>query len=53
MQFLPTNLNAPVQWCLNGPQFKWQPNNNIAPGGPGPFNLLFANQFQWAPYNNI
>ena len=29
------------------------PNNNIGPWGPGPFNLIFANQFQWAPYNNI
>ena len=27
-------------------------NNNIYPGGPGPFNLIFANQFKWAPYNN-
>ena len=37
------------------------PNNNIDPGGPGPFNLIFANQPKWAPtiifkwalYNNI
>ena len=29
------------------------PNNNIDPGGPGPFNFIFANQFKWAPYNNI
>ena len=21
-------------------------NNNIDPGGPGPFNLMFANQFK-------
>ena len=21
-------------------------NNNINPGGPGPFNLMFANQFK-------
>ena len=28
-------------------------NNNIDPGGPGPLNLIFANQFKWAPYNNI
>ena len=36
-------------------------NNNIDLGGPGPFNLIFANQlkwapaiiFKWAPYNNI
>ena len=33
---------------LNGP-----PNNNIVAGGPGPFNLIFANQFKCAPYNNI
>ena len=38
---------------LNGPQFKWAPNNNIDPGGPGSFNLIFANQFKWTPYNNI
>ena len=29
------------------------PNNNIDPGGPGPFNLIFANQFKWVPNNNI
>ena len=29
------------------------PQQNIDPGGPGPFNLIFAKQFQWAPYNNI
>ena len=29
------------------------PNNNIDPRGPGPLNLLFANQFKWPPYNNI
>ena len=29
------------------------PNNNIVPKIPGPFNLIFANQFKWAPYNNI
>ena len=33
---------------LNGP-----PNNNIAPEGPDPFNLIFAKQFEWAPNNNI
>ena len=33
--------------------FKWVPNNNIDPGGPGPLNLIFANQFKWALYNNI
>ena len=22
------------------------PNNNIDPGGPGPFNLMFADQFK-------
>ena len=26
---------------LNGP-----PNNNIDPGGPGPFNIMSANQFK-------
>ena len=34
---------------LNEPQtiiFKWAHNNNIDPGGPGPFNLIFANQFK-------
>ena len=29
------------------------PNNIINPEGPGPLNLIFANQFKWAPYNNI
>ena len=29
------------------------PNNNIDPGSSDPFNLIFANQFKWAPYNNI
>ena len=24
-------------------------NNSIDPGGPGPFNLILANQFKWAP----
>ena len=28
-------------------------NNNIGLGGPGPLNLIFANQFKNAPYNNI
>ena len=27
-------------------------NNNIDPGGPGPLNLIFANQFKNAPYNS-
>ena len=27
--------------------------NNFDPGGPGPFNLIFADQFKWAPNNNI
>ena len=27
-------------------------NNNIDPGDPGPLNLILANQFKWAPYNN-
>ena len=29
------------------------PYNNIDLRGPGLFNLNFANQFKWAPYNNI
>ena len=37
---------GPLQDYLNGPQFKWTPNNNIVSGGQGPFNLLFANQFK-------
>ena len=28
-------------------------NNNIDPGGPGPLNLIFTNQFKWAPNNDI
>ena len=28
---------------------KKAPNNNIDPGGQGPFNLIIANQFKWAP----
>ena len=28
-------------------------NNNIDRGGPGSFNLIFANQFKWAPNNNF
>ena len=28
-------------------------NNNIDSRGLGPLNLIFANQFKWAPYNNI
>ena len=28
-------------------------NNNIDPGGPGHLNLIFTNQFKWAPNNNI
>ena len=28
-------------------------NNNIDRGGPSPLNLIFTNQFKWAPYNNI
>ena len=26
--------------------FKWAPNNKIDPGGPGPFTIMFANQFK-------
>ena len=57
---------GPLQQYLNGPQFKWAPNNNIDPGGPGLFNLIFPTnlkmppaiifkcpQFNWAPNNNI
>ena len=29
------------------------PNNNIDPGGLGPFNLIFANHFKNDFYNNI
>ena len=28
-------------------------NNSIDLGGSGPLNLIFTNQFKWAPYNNI
>ena len=28
-------------------------NNNIDPGGSSPLNLIFSNQFKWAPNNNI
>ena len=28
------------------PQFKWALNDNIDPGGPGPLNLMFGNQFK-------
>ena len=37
---------GPIQEYLNGPQFKWVPNNNIDSGGPGPFNLMFSNQLK-------
>ena len=33
--------------------FKCARNNNIDPEGLGPLNLIFANQFKWAPYNKI
>ena len=42
--FLQTNLNGPPTII-----FKWDHNNNIDPGGPGPLNLIFANQFEWGP----
>ena len=29
---------GPLQYYLNGPQFKWAPNDNIDPGSLGPFN---------------
>ena len=34
------------QQNLNGPQLKCPHNNNIDPGGPGPLNLMLANQFK-------
>ena len=40
---------GPLQTYLKSPQFKWASNNNIDPGGPGPLNLIFANQFKWGP----
>ena len=40
---------GPLQNYLNGPLFKRAPNNNTDPGGTGPLNLIFANQFKWAP----
>ena len=46
--FLPTNLNGPPTII-----FKWAPYNSIDSGDPGPFNLIFANQFKSAPYNHI
>ena len=33
--------------------FKWAPNNNIEPGGPGPLNVIFTTPFKWALNNNI
>ena len=39
---------GPLQQYLNGPQFKWAPNNNIDPDGP-----LKWPQIKWAPQNNI
>ena len=41
IQFLPTNLKM-----LPTIIFKWPPNNNIVPEGPGPFNLMFVDQFK-------
>ena len=35
-----------LQSYLNGPQFKWAPNNNIGPGSLGPLTLIFTNQFK-------
>ena len=29
------------------------PNNNFDPRSLGPLNLIFANKFEWVPYNNI
>ena len=48
IKFLSTNLNGPPTIL-----FKWAPNNNIDPRGPGSLNLIFANQLKNAPYNNI
>ena len=50
-----------LQKYLNGLQFKWAPNNDIDPEGPGPLNLIFPTNlngpptviFKWAPNNNI
>ena len=41
IQFLPTNLEMPPTII-----FKWAPNKNIDPRGPGLLNLMFANQFK-------
>ena len=43
---LPTNLNGPPTIMFKWTPTKWAPNINIVPGGPGPFNLMFANQFK-------
>ena len=44
---------GPLQYYLNGTQFKWASYNNIDPESPGPLDLIFANQFKWATNNNI
>ena len=44
---------VPLQYYLNGPLLKRAPNNNIALEGTGTLDLIFASQFEWAPYNNI
>ena len=40
---------GPLQQYLNGPQFKWAPNNNIDPGGPGHLNLIFLTNLKMPP----
>ena len=45
IQLLPINLNGPLQYYFNGPQYKWAPKKDIDPGGLGPLNLIFANDF--------
>ena len=37
---------GPLQEYLNGSQFKWAFNHIIVLRGPGPFSLIFANQFK-------
>ena len=59
MEPQPLNLiSNQFKWALNTnilmpPNLNGSLNNNIVPGGPGPFNLMSANQFKSAPYNNI
>ena len=48
-----TQFERTPKISLNGPQFKWASNNNIDPGGPGPLQLMLANQFKWVRYNDF